>query len=55
MGTLMEVDPFELLNVFEETKWMDAYQKTNGFDSIVYNNKVEDSRMTHTGYLTRTI
>ena len=42
-GQLMEVDPFELFTVFEETKWMDAYLKSKGFDSIVYNNKVEDS------------
>ena len=42
-GQLSEMEAFEVDNVTEETKWMDAYLKSKGFDSIVYKNKVEDS------------
>ncbi len=42
-GQLREMEAFEVDNVTEETKWMDAYLKSKGFDSIVYKNKVEDS------------
>lgn len=42
-GQLMEVDPYDVLTVAEQTEWMDAYLKSKGYDSIVYENKVEDS------------